>query len=862
MKWILWTRDFLNRKLLDRELEEELADHLARETEHNIANGMPPDEARRRALRSFGELQRAREECRSQRHGQWFDSVMHDVRFAFRMLNRSRTFTAVAVATLAIGIGANTAIFSLVYATLVRPLPYGNDRLVAFTSNQSLPDVMDISRTTGTMENLGVYADMPFEVRDASKPVEVIGGIVGGDVFRALAVDPMIGRYFTQSENDARTPVVVLSYGYWRSHLNGDPNAIGRKITLSGTVYEVIGVMPQGFRFPDGESQLWLPFTVAYPEAVDARGAHFLFGVGNLRPGTTLAQARAELNNIGAQLARMHPEEARAFNVVPLRDKIVGPIRTPLLILYAAVTMVLLIACVNFSSLLLSRTAARQREFHIRVSLGARRLRIIRQMLTESLVVAIVAAIAGLGVAVLALRFLLELKPKELTEVPTSTFSAGTFAFALSLAVVCGILFGVAPAIQFLRTGASLREGPRTSAVRKKRRFALIVAECALAVLLLSGAGLLLRSFWKIVNVEPGFQPSGVLTMRLNLPPSRYLEIPTQVDFFSKLDRELQSLPGVESAGIVSELPLAGTHMEHNFVVRGRPEVPVGEEPELSAHEASPKYFSTMQIPVIAGRVFDDGDALKSTPVAVITKSMADQYFPGENPIGAQVAWARTPQKRWMTIVGVVGDVRHDGLDNQPMPAIYTPLSQKQMPWKRFASIVVRTRAADPLLAADAVQSTVLHSDSQLPVTFVRPMTAVLAESLAERRFSLVLICAFSAVALILAMTGIYGVISYLTAQRTQEIGVRMALGAQRSRVLSMVMSEGLSMTGAGVLIGGIAGFALLRLGQGMLYGVTTSDPIALGGAALVLFIVAAIACFFPARRAAHIDPIHALRVD
>jgi predicted permease len=862
MKWMLWTRDILKQRGLDSELDEELKDHIARETEENMAKGVSYEEAHRRALRDFGQLQETREDCRRQRHGQWLDSVLQDIRFALRMLHRNKTFTIVAVATLAIGIGANTAIFSLVYATLVRPLPYGSTRIVAFTSNQSFPDITDIGRASKTMEHLGVYGDWPFEMRDQYKPIEVKGAIVGGDIFPALAVQPAIGRYFTEADNDARTPVAVVSNAYWRGHLNGDPQVLGRKITLSGTVYEIVGVMPEGFRFPRGESQVWVPFTVAYPEAVEARGAHFLFGLGSLRPGMTLAQAKAELSNIGAELARLHPEEARTFNVVPLRERIVGSLRTPLLILYGAVTMVLLIACVNFSSLLLSRTAARQREFHIRVSLGARRLRIIRQMLTESLVVAILAAAAGLGVAGLAVRSLLELKPKDITGMPTGTFSAGTFLFALGLAILCGLLFGVAPAIQFLRASASLREGPRTSSVRKKRRFALIVAECALAVLLLSGAGLLIRSFWKIVNVEPGFNPHGLLTMRLNLPPSRYQEISTQVMFLNKLDRELQAVPEVEAAGIVSELPLAGSHMEHNFVIRGTPEVPVGEEPELSAHEASPRYFATMQIPVIAGRVFSENDVLTSPAVAVITRSMAEQYFPGESAIGAQVAWARAPQKHWMTIVGVVGDVHHDGLDGEAMPALYTPLAQKQMPWKRGASIVVRTRAADPLLSANAVEDAVLRTDPQLPVTFVESMTTVMAESLAERRFTLILLCAFASVALVLAMIGIYGVISYLVSQRTQEIGVRMALGAQRSRVLAMIMSEGLSMTAAGVLIGALAGFLLLRVGQGMLYGITTNDPIALGGAAVVLLAVAGIACFFPARRAAKIDPMNALRVD
>ena len=862
MKWMFWIRDLFNQPHLDDELEEELADHIARQTEQNVANGMPPGEARIRAMRDFGELQSTREQCRTERRGQWLESLAQDTRFAFRMLRRSPAFTVAAVATLAIGIGANTAIFSLVYANLVRALPYGNDSVVAFTSNQSLPDVADIGRASKTLEHLGVYADWPFEMRYAYRPIEVKGAIVGGDVFPALAVQPLFGRYFAEAENDARSPVAVVSYGFWVSRLNRDPHAVGRKVTLSGTVYEIVGVMPDSFHLPRGESQVWVPFTVAYPEAIEARGAHFLFGIANLRDGISLPQARSELANIGAELARLHPEEARTFSIVPLRERIVGSLRTPLLVLYGAVTMVLLIACVNFSSLLLSRTAARQREFHIRLSLGARRLRIIRQMLTESLVVAMVASIAGLGIAVFALRMLLELKPKEVASMPTGTFSVATFAFALSLAIVCGIAFGVAPAIQYLKANASLREGPRTSSVRKKRRFALIITECALAVLLLSGAGLLLRSFWKIINIEPGFNAHGVLTLRLNLPPSRYLAIPTQIEFFTKLDRELQSLPGIESAGIVSELPMAGTHIEHNFVVRGRPEVAPGQEPEISAHEASPRYFATMQIPVIAGRVFDDRDRLDSLPVAVITRSMAEQYFRGENPIGAQVAWARTEQKQWMTIVGVVGDIRHDGLDDQAMPALYTPLAQKQMAWKRFASVVVRTRAADPLLAAGAVEGAILHADPQLPVTFVEPMTSVMAESLADRRFNLVLLCAFATVALTLAMIGIYGVISYLVSQRTQEIGVRMALGAQRSRVIAMIMREGLSVTVVGILIGSVTGFALLRMGRAMLFGVTTTDPVAIGGAAVVLVMVAAIACFLPARRAAQIDPISALRVD
>jgi putative ABC transport system permease protein len=862
MRWLLWLRDFFDRDRLDIELDEELRDHLARETERNIALGISPQEARSNALKEFGQLQDAREGVRSVRHGQSLDSVRQDVSFAFRVLRKNKTFSAVAICTLAVGIGANLAIFSLVYGTLMRPLPYRNSRLVAFVGNQSLPDVLDIARSSKTLENLGVVADMPFEMPTTEKPVEIKAAIVGGDVFSALAVEPQIGRYFTHLENDARLPVAVISDEHWSAYFHRDPQILGKKITLSGTVYEIIGVMPATFHMPRGESQVWVPFSVGYPEAVEARGAHFTFGLGSLRASAKLSDAQQELKSIGAELARLHPEEARTFSVVPLRERMVGKVRTPLLILFGAVSLVLLIACVNYSSLLLSRSAARQREFNIRLALGAGRLRVVRQMLTESVVISLIGASAGLLLAYGCIRALLLLMPKQINGIESGFDTTATFVFAVVIAIACGTFFGIVPALQMLSTHSTLRESAKTSAIHHKRRSFLIVAECAMAVMLLSGAGLLIRSFWKLVNVDPGFEPRGLLTMRINLPTSRYAETPKQVEFLSRLDRELANVPEIESSGIVSELPLSGTHMEHNVVIKGRPEIAVGEEPEISAHEATPRYFGTMHIPLLAGRTFADIDTLKAPAVAIITRSMADQFFPGEDPIGAQVAWARSPEKLWMTIVGVVGDVRHDGLDAQAQPALYTPVAQKQMPWKRSASIVVRTRAADPLLAFSSVQQAVLHADAQLPVTLVEPMTQVMAESLETRRFNLVLLCAFAAIALLLAVVGIYGVVSFLVLQRTQEIGIRVALGARPSKVVAMIMSDGLSSTAIGVVIGVIAGAALLRLARGMLYAVSSSDPLALGGAVIVLLLVAAVACFIPARRAAKIDPVSALRVD
>ena len=862
MNWKFWIRDLFDRNRLDVELDEELRDHVARQTEYNMSQGLPEEEARRKALREFGQDQAVRESVRYQRHGERFDSVRQDVGFAFRMLRKNWTFTAIAIATLAVGIGANTAIFSLVYATLVRPLPYGNQRLVAFAGNQSLPDVKDIARSSATLTNLGVFADFPFEMQDGDVPVEAKGAIVGGDVFRALAVEPQMGRYFGDVENEARIPVAVVSAEFWRSQLHSDANVLGRKIALSGNVYEVIGVMPDGFHLPRGESKVWVPFTVAYPEAVNARGAHFTFGLGTLKERATIEQTRVELKRIGDELALAHPEEARAFNVIPIREAMVRKVRRPLLVLFGAVFMVLLIACINYSSLLLSRMAAREREFNVRLALGAGRRRVVQQLVTESLVIATLGSLGGLALAGGAIRLLLAFKPKDLTGVQSDVFSASTFSFAIGLALLCGLFFSIAPAVRLLRSKTSLRETERNTTVRQKRRSVLVVAECAMAVMLLSGAGLLIRSFWKLVDVDPGFNPRGLLTMRVNLSPSRYREISQQEEFFTRLDRELQSVSEIESAGVVSELPLTGTHMEHNVIIKGRPEIPVGEEPEISAHEASAQYFKTMQIPLLSGRAFNDRDDAHAPLVAIITESMARQYFRDEEPIGAQVAWARATQKTWMTIVGVVGDVRHDGLDDKPYPAVYTPITQKQMAWKRSGAIVVRTRASDPMLSAEIVKMAVLRVDPRLPVTLVESMTTVMAESLAERRFNLLLLSAFATMALLLAMIGIYGVISYLVTQRTQEIGIRMALGAQRNKVVRMILAEGVSMTLIGVVIGTVAGFGVLRLSEGMLYGVTSNDPVAIGGAGCVLLIVAALACVFPARRAARIDPISALRVD
>ena len=858
-----WWKEITKRNILEHQLDDELRFHIERQTEANIAGGMSAEEARRCAIIEFGGVEQVKEDCRDQRRTRWIESISQDIRYGLRTLRKNPGFTIVAIITLALGIGANTAIFSLVYATLLKPLPYMDEsRIVTFRGNHSLPDALDINRESRTLRDVGVFADWPFDYLAGTNPERVDGAIVGGAVFQTLGANAIIGRTLTLDDNDSRRPVVVVSDGFWHRVLSADPNVLGRGLTLSGNSYTIVGVMPSNFRMPAGKSEVWVPFTVGYPEAVNARGAHFTYPVARLRDGVTLAQAQAELDAIGKELGRLHPDEARTFVVLPLRTRMTTAVRTPLLVLFGAVTLVLLIACVNFSSLLLTRTASRRQEFQVRMALGADRWRLLRQIVTESIVISGLGALAGISLAAIGSNLLLALKPANLKGLDVPVLSLTTLSFAVIISLACGAIFGLMPAAQLFSSSATLRTENRVSNSRTRLRSFMVITECAMALVLLTGAGLLIRSFWKILSVDSGFNPDRLLTLRLTLPMKRYNDIPSQVDFLHKLDDNLQRLPGAESGGLVSELPLAGSHMEHNVLFKGRPEPPVGQEPEISAHEASPQYFRTMQIPLLQGRTFDERDQANSQPVGVITRSMAQQYWPNENPLGQQIKWARAKDAPWMTIVGVVGDVRHDGLDDEPYPAIYTPYTQKDMPWKRFVSIVVRTRTSDPLSESAAVKQAVWSVDSQLPITDLEPMNAVMAESLSERRFNMVLLTAFAVLALVLAMVGIYGITAFLVTQRTQEIGIRMALGAQPRAVLRMMISQGMLLSVIGAVIGAVGAFALSRVAQGMLFQVGSTDPLAFTAASATLVIIAAVACYFPARRAAKVDPMSALRLD
>ena len=863
MGWMrrLWQRAKLTRERFGTELDEEMQFHVEEATRANREAGMGPEEARYAALRRFGNVGRMREDSR----GVWLvpalEALLQDLRYGARMLRKNPGFTAVAVLTLALGIGANTAIFSMVNAALIKPLPYRDPAsLVNFAGSHSLPDVADLAVMCRSFEQVGAFSNWGLDLVGRGAPERVDAALVGGNLFAALGVDPYLGTTFSEEDDRAHKPVVVVSYGFWQRTLNPDRNAVGRALTFSGQRYTVAGVMPLGFKLPNGMADVWVPFRVGYPEAAEARGAHFMFAIARLRPGVSLPQAQSELDAVGKRLGEMHPIEARTFRVQPLRDRVVTEVKTPLLVLLAAVGCVLLIACSNFANLLLARVAARAREMQVRSALGAGRWRLARQLLTESVLLSVLGGVGGLALAKGGVELLLRLKPKEMIVFHSVEVDAPTFAFALALSLLTGVVFGLAPAIQ-VWMGGSTEMGGRVTGKSALRR-ALVVLEMATALVLLVSAGLLLRSFWELRKVDLGMQPERVLTMRVSLPAQRYASIPQQVDFLRRLNQSLQAGTGVESAGLISELPLSGWRMMHNMAFQDRV-YEAGKEPEIGTHEVSPAYFKAIGTPLLLGRGFSDQDREDTPLVGVVNQAMAHEFWPDKSPIGAQVTWARmTGPPRWITIVGVVSNVKFDGLDQQEMPTIYTPFTQKLQVWKRFTAIVARTRSGEPMEAAADLRQRVWQLDDQLPVTDVEPMTLVVAESISSRRFQMTLLLVFAGLALALAVIGIYGVISYLVTQRTREIGIRMALGAQRRHVVGMVVRQGLGLTLVGVGLGVAGALAAVRTLEKLLFGVSATDPVTFATMVAILAGVALAASYIPARRASRIDPVVALRYE
>ena len=853
----------LGRRSIDAEIQDEIASHIQMRTDELIASGTAPDEARRQAAVAFGNRAWIKEEARSFDTVQWLETLSQDVRYGLRQLARNPGFTLVAALTLALGIGANTAIFAAVNAVLLRPMPYAEPgRMVAFKGNQSLPDVIDIGRMTESISATGAWAAWYLDLANDGRPEQIDSALVGGDLFKILGVAPYFGSVFDESDDAAGKHVVVTSYEFWQTHLGGDRAVLERPLRLSGISYTIIGVMPRGFRLPNSTSQLWIPFRVGYPEAANARGAHFTTAIARLRDGATPAQVNEELVAVGKRLGEMQPDEARTFSVMPMRERFTGDVRTPLLVLMGAVGLVLLIACGNFATLLLARGATRQGEMQVRSALGARPLRLVRQLLTESSVLSLLAGALGVAIAYAALLGLGAITPADAQKIYRVSLDGAALAFTLVVSVVTGIVFGVVPALHVVREGKLSSAGARLTTGHSGVRRFLVITEVALALILLAGAGLLLRSLWNLENAPLGMNPEGLLTMRLTLPANRYGPIPVQEQFLSRLDEQLRDIPGTEGVGLVSELPLSGWRMMHNMIVEGQPAVAPGEEPEIYTHEISPGYIPTLGAHILSGRNFNERDTASSPLVGIVNETFARRYFPGESAIGKRARWARLEPPAWITIVGVVNDIRYESPESAQEPTVYTPYTQKVQIWKRYTGIVVRPRPGEQAAVTSAVEKAVWSLDPLLPVTHVESMDELMAETIEHSRTLALLLGAFAVLAVTLAMMGVYGLVAYLVAQRRQEVGIRVALGARRIDILWMMVRQGLPLLGIGVVTGVLGALAASRVLRKLLYGISATDVPTFLAVPVMTAVVALIAIVIPARRATRVDPLRALRAE
>jgi putative ABC transport system permease protein len=860
----------MHRRQFDADLEEEVRLHLALRQEEQFESGMTADEARAAARRQFGNATYMKEESRIAWGWEWFENMAQDVRYGARMLRKSPGFTAVAILTLALGIGANTAIFSVINGVLLSPLPFKNPKqLVVIKEHDSLPNVMDIQRQTRAFSQGGGINVEPMDYTGGTEPVQVLVGRVDAGFLETLGVQPVLGRIISPGEDVQGGPrLAMVSNHFWQNHLGSDPHAVGNTIQLGGNSYTVIGVMPASFAPPVEHADVFVSLWVDDPGGAAERDLHFMHTYWRVKEGVTLAQAQADMAAIDRRLAEQYPaeEKERKSHLVPLHEWLVGDVRSALLVLFGAVGLVLLIACANFASLLMMRALAERQELVIRAALGAGRGRLIRKTLTESALLSVFGGAAGLLFAKWGTSMLLALRPENLARLNGIHIDTRVLLFVLVVSLLTGIAFGMAPAWIAARADVAeaLKESGRSttaSTMGHSIRRILVISELAVALVLLVGAGLLIKGFSRLRSVNPGFNSSGVITMYLQLPETRYGKIPRQTQFRRELLTRLDTVPGVQVA-MVSDIPLGGNYVGHRLVIDGRPPVAVGGEPLVQTLSVMGDYFHVMQIPLRAGREFTPLDREGQPRVAIVNEEIVREFFPHEDPIGVRICWAGdVGPPRWMTVIGVVADVKHSGLNQPTDPAVYTPFSQNDERWRRFMTLAIRARDASPGLVEE-VKKQIWSLDGQIPVSDVHAMDELIAVSLAQQRFNMLLLGLFAALALILAAVGIYGAISYSATQRTHEIGIRTALGAQRRDVLRLVMRDGAKIAFLGIAFGIAGALALTRLMASLLFEVKPTDPATFTGVAILLALVALAACYIPARRAMRVDPMVALRYE
>ena len=881
-----WLRVFIHRmrglflkEKLERELQDEISSHLEMQIEDNLRQGMSPDEARRQALRKFGGVEQVKESYRDRRSLPIVDATLQDLRYGVRMLLKHKAFTALAVLTLALGIGANTAIFSVVYAVLLRPLPFPEpERLVVLAgkgvggrligSGVAYPDYADWRIRAQSFKETACFLTTSFNLTGVDRPVALPGRRVNWNLFQMVGVKPELGRLFTEQDDRAgASPTTLIGHGLWKEKFGGDPSVIGKTISLDGNPYEVIGVLPPGFellRRDDIYVPLGLWFTP--DNNLMKRSNQFpLYVLGRLKPGVTEGQARREMEALSQQLEREYPQtnSNRTATAVRLTDLLVENVRPVLLVLLGAVGCVLLIACVNVANLMLVRSAGRERELAVRLALGAGRGRIVRQLLTEGGLMAALGGATGLLIGAWGIASLTTLVPANLLPLDQVGLNPTVLAFTLCVSLLTGLLFGLLPALHASRTdlNTALKEGGRSvaGAAWERARKGLLVAEVGLALVLLVGAGLMLRTLQHLTRVNPGFKADNLLTVRFALP-GRVYDKDRRLVFFRQCQAQIAALPGVRSAAFVMSLPIDGSSWNSPFVVADKPVPASGEILWAAFTPVSANYFETMGIRLVGGRVFTEAEMTDSPPVTMINESLARRLWSGEAPIGKRIKQGfADSQAVWREVVGVVADVKMNGVDQEAPLHVYLPLAQRN---SSSVGLVVRTMG-DPLALASTVQRTIQSIDKDLAVSNFRSMDQLLGNAIARQRLTMALLAGFALLALLLAGVGIYGVMAYAVAQRRRELGIRLALGAQTSDLLQLLIKQGMRLAGLGIVIGLAVALMLAKLMtsfSSLLYGVKSTDPATFALIALILLMVALSACWIPARRATKIDPLVALR--
>lgn len=885
MSWITRLRSMLRRERLGQDLDEELRSHLEMRAADNLAVGMSPEEARYDAQKRFGNTTLLKEDTRAVDIIGWLDECARDFRHALRMLHRSPGFTTVAVLTLALGIGANTAIFSVINSVLLRPLPYHDpDSLVMVWESSSQhpnphntvspPNFLDWQSRNTIFSSMAFIFDERDNLTGNGEPQEVVVQDVSTNFFTLLGVNPILGPGFTpENGQPGHDNVVILSYGLWKERFASDPAIVGKSILLNRRPQTVVGVTPQNFNWfiKDGsltgaKPQMWSPFVFPQSFHDHKQIGRFMTVAARLRPGVTHSQAQNKMSAIAARLEQENPDFDGHWgvNVVSLRDQISGDLRPALLILFGAVAFVLLIACANISSLLLARAASREREMAIRTAIGASRWRIARQLLMESLLLALIGGGIGVVLAVWGTNALLAASPRNLLDLRFVSMDLHVLAFAVAATLLAGLLFGFLPSYisAHSRISETLKEGGRGSSANRRAfaRNAFVVAQLSLALVLLTGSGLLIRSFVRLIGVDPGFDTGHLLTFKIALPRSKYGTDQLRITFFQQLLARISAVPGIRSASMEGFPPLTGLGAATGVHLLSQPSLSLSDLPVANVCVVGPDYFGTMNIPLRAGRLFNAQELAEEKHVTIINQAFADKYLHGVNPLGQKAAiYMKSDaeaENQPSEIIGVVGDVHQIGLDTAPEPTVYWPHSELVY---SGMTVLVRT-SSDPLALVSAARAELQQLDPELPMAAVATMDQLLADSLSRSRFTMLLLGIFAAVALVLSAVGVYGLIAYSVTQRTQELGIRIALGAQRRDVLRLVLAQGTRLTLLGVAIGILAALAFSRLLATLLFGVSATDPLTFAGVAGLLAFVALAACFIPARRATRVDPIVALR--